>query len=201
MKEFIGDLCAIAAVVGTEAWFLHGYYVGSPEYEPAIAFIAAVGFLLAKDPIRARLAGTNARQLHDRELFEQFLRALPFDPTIRVLRQYDMGSSIPRQPINLLYEFSDTWDSVEKEFLDAKLEGERKALYASARDFASEIAHRTVPVGDQTHISVFSDQLRASNPGRPQHVIEDAEILNAKAAEFVHKYEAFVRLCRKRLAQ
>lgn len=200
MKQFIENLFAIAAVVGTEAWFLHGYYAGSPEYEPAIAFIAALGVLLAKDPIRASLAGPNAGQLHDRDLFQQFLRALPFDPTIRVLRDNDMGDSIPRQAINLLYEFSDTWKSVEKEFLDAKLEKERIALHTSASDLAAEIARRTVPVGDQTYISVFSDQLRASGHGRPPHVIEDAKILNTKAAEFVSKYEAFVRLCRKRLA-
>lgn len=200
MKHFIENLFAIAAVVGTEAWFLHGYYAGNPEYEPAIAFIAALGFLLAKDPIRASLAVPNAGQLHDRELFQQFLRALPFDPTIRVLRDYDMGDSIPRQAIDLLYEFSDTWKSVEKEFLDAELEKERIAVHTSASDLAAEIARRTVPIGDQTYISVFSDQLRASGHGRPPHVIEDAKILNTKAAEFVSKYEAFVRLCRKRLA-
>lgn len=200
MKQFIENLFALAAVVGTEAWFLHGYYAGRLEYEPAIAFIAALGVLLAKDPIRVRLAGPNAGQLHDRALFQQFLRALPFDPTIRVLRDCDMGDSIPRQATNLLYEFSDTWKSVEKEFLDAKLEKERMALYTSASDLAAEIARRTVPVGDQTYISVFSDHLRASGHERPPHVIEDAKILNTKAAEFVPKYEAFVRLCRKRLA-
>lgn len=201
MKQFVENLFAIATVIGTEAWFLHGYYAGHPEYEPAIAFIAALGILLAKDPIRARLASTtNAGQSHDQDLFQQFLRALPFNPTIRVLRDYDMGDSIPRQAINQIYEFSDTWDSVEKEFLDADLERERKALYSSARDLASEIAKRTVPVGGQNHISVYSDQQRASDRGRPPHVLEDAKILNAKAAEFVPKYEAFVRLCRKRLA-
>lgn len=199
MKQFIENLFAVVAVVGTEAWFLHGYYAGSPEYEPAIAFIAALGVLLAKDPIRARLADSNAGQLHDRNLFQQFSRALPFDPTIRVLRDYDMGDPIPRQAINLLYEFSDTWENVEKEFLDAELEKERKVLHTSARDLANEVARRTVPVGDQTHISVFSDQLRASSHERPPHVIEDAKILNTKATEFVPKYEAFVRLCRKRL--
>lgn len=199
MKQFIENLFAVTTVVGAEAWFLHGYYAGSPEYEPAIAFIAALGVLLARDPIRARLAGPNAGQLHDRALFQQFSQALPFDPTIRVLRDYDMGDPIPRQAINLLYEFSDTWENVEKEFLDPELEKERKVLQTSARDLANEIARRTVPVGDQTYISVFSDQLRASSHGRPPHVIEDAKILNTKTGEFVTKYEAFVRLCRKRL--
>jgi len=201
MKQLIENLFAIAAVVGTEAWFLHGFYAGRPEYAPGLAFIAALGVLLAKDPIRAKLAGTDSTLSHDRELFQQFLRTLPFEPTIRVLREYDMGDPIPRQAINPLYEFSETWDSVEKEFLDSKLERQRKVLYGSARELASEVARRTVPVGDQSYISVYSDQLRASDRGRPPHVIEDARILNAKAAEFVPNYEAFVRVCRKRLVQ
>jgi len=201
MKQFIENLFAVAVVVGTEAWFLHGFYTGKPEYEPGLAFVAALGILLTKDPIRARLAGTDATLAHDRELFQQFLRALPFEPTIRVLRDHDLGDSIRKQAIDPLYEFSDTWENVDREFLNSKLERERKALYASARDLATEIARRTVPVGDQSRISVFSDQLRASDCGRPPHVIEDAKILNAKAAEFVPKYEAFVRLCRKRLVQ
>lgn len=201
MKQLIENVFAVAAVVGSEAWFLHGYYAGNLEYESGLAFIAALGVLLAKDPIRAKLAGTDSALAHDRELFQQFLTALPFEPMIRVLRDYDMGDPIPRQAINFLYEFSDTWDSVEKEFLDSKLERQRKALHGSARELASEIAHRTVPVGDQAYISVFSDQLRTADRERPAHVIEDARILNAKASEFVPIYEAFVRLCRKRLVQ
>lgn len=201
MKQIIENLFAIVAVVGAEAWFLHGFYAGTPEYAPALAFIAALGVLLAKDPIRAKLAGTDARLSHDRELFQQFLQVLPFEPTIRVLRDHDMGDSIRREAIKPLYEFSETWDSVEREFLDSKLEKERGVLYASACELASEIARRTVPVGDQSHISVYSDQMRAADRGRPPHVIEDAKILNAKAANFVPMYEAFVRLCRKRLAR
>jgi hypothetical protein len=35
MKGFIETLFAIIALVGAEAWFLAGYYSGSPDYEPA----------------------------------------------------------------------------------------------------------------------------------------------------------------------
>src|SRR5207247_1221004 len=48
---------AVAALVGAEAWFLHGFYAGKPEYDAALALVAALGVLLAKDSIRAKLAG------------------------------------------------------------------------------------------------------------------------------------------------
>jgi hypothetical protein len=201
LKQFVENLFAVSALVGAEAWFLKGYFSGQPDFEPAIAFVAALGILLAKEPLRARFSAGSSNRRHDQALFQEFLRALPVEPTVRVLKEHDFGDSVRRQAITPLYEFSDTWDSVEKEFLDKKLEKERKALFALARELANEIARRTVPVGGQDYISVYSDQLRASEHGRPSHVLVDAHFLNAKALAFVPKYEAFVRLCRERLAQ
>jgi hypothetical protein len=201
LRRFVEDLFAVAVLVGAEAWFLKGYFSGQPDFEPAIAFVAALGILLAKEPLRAKFSGGSYDRRHDQTLFQEFLRALPVEPTVRVLKEYDFGDSVRKQAIAPLYEFSDTWDSVQKEFLDKKLEKERKALFALARELATEIARRTVPVGDQEFISVYSDQQRASGHGRPPHVLEDARVLNEKASAFVPKYEAFVRLCRERLAQ
>ena len=46
MRPLVENIFAVGAVIGTEAWFLHGYFAGKPEFEPAIAFIAALGVLL-----------------------------------------------------------------------------------------------------------------------------------------------------------
>ena len=201
LRQFIENLIALAALVGTEAWFLKGYFAGQPDFEPGIAFIAALGVLLLKDPIRTKLSGGGTARAHDETLFQDFLRVLPTEPTIRLLKEHDFGDSLRKQAVDPLYEFNATWESVEKEFLDKRLEKEKKALFCLARDLANEIAGRTVPVRMEGSISVFSDQQRAEGRQRPPEVLEDARVLNAKASAFVPQYEAFVRLCRKRLAR
>jgi hypothetical protein len=200
MKQFIENFVAAAVLVLTEAWFLKGYFAGQPDFEPAILFIAALGVLLTKDPIRTRLSGSSTREAHDQALFQEFLRVLPVEPTVRVLKEHHFGDALRKSAIDPLYEFNATWDGVEKEFLDRKLEAEKKALFVVARELANEIAGRTVPLRNAGYISVFSDQQRAEGRGRPPDVLEDARILNVKASAFASKYEAFVRLCRKRLA-
>jgi hypothetical protein len=201
-KQFIENLFAVVSLVGTEAWFLKGYFEGKPDFEPGIAFIVALGIVIAKDPIRARLSSKNSVRQHDQTLFDELLRVLPTEPTIRTLKEHDFGGSLNRSSIIPLYEFNATWDSVEKEFIDQELEQGRMALHAAASDLAIEISRRTVPTRNQDHITVYSESQRAETFGRrPPEVLEDARVLNEMASAFVPNYEAFIRLCRNKLAQ
>lgn len=201
-KQFLENLFAVAVLVGTEAWFLRGYFAGQPEFESGIAFIAALGVVLAKDPIRLRLSNRGAVLEHDRKLFNDLLRTLPVDPTICSLKDHDFGGPLRRSSIQPLFEFDTTWDNVEKEFIDQELEQDRKKLLAAAKKLSLEIATRTVPDRSQDHITVYSEEQRAETRGqRPPGVIEDARVLNEMASAFVPKYEEFVRLCRKKLAR
>lgn len=201
MRSLIENLFATAAVVGTEAWFLKGYFAGQPDFEPAIALIAAIGVLLAKDPIRTRLSAPDASKTHDQALFGEFLQILPFDPSIRFLRDQDFADSIHRASLQPLFDFAFTWQNVEKEFLDKELERERKALVDASQQFKQEIAGRTIPIRMEGFISAYSDQQRAGGHGRPPEVIEDGRVLNALATAFVPKYESFLRLCKAKLAK
>lgn len=201
MRQFLENLFSVAAIVGTEAWFLEGYFASRPEFEPAIAFVAAVGFLLAKGPFKSRFLTNTSSRSHDQTLFQEFLRAFPTSPTIHLLRNHDFGDSFSKDAIAPLFEFDATWGSVEKEFLDKTLEKKRKAFFALARELTIEFAQRTVPVRAPGHLSVFSDQLRRADLPRPPHVIEDARVLNEKSSAFVREYEDFVRLCRTRLVR
>lgn len=199
MKGFIETLFAIIALVGAEAWFLAGYYSGSPDYEPALAFLAALGFILARDSIRAKFAKPGNGQAHDKELFNSLLAALPPNQTSRFFREHDFGGSFQSADVKPLYRFADTWESVENEFLDQELERKNKDFYKVALDLASEISGRTVPLKGNTLSSVYSDNQRNTGGPRPPSVIEDAKVLNLKSAEFVKKYEEFVRVCRAKL--
>ncbi len=201
-KQFLENLFATAALVGTEAWFLKGFFVGEPEFEPGIAFLAALGIVLVKEPIRARLSSQPQVLEHDQALFTKFLCDLPTEPTIRALKEHDFGGPLLRSSIQQLSDFCNSWDNVEKEFVDQELERERKSLLAAASELATEIAGRTVPSRGLDYITVYSDTQRAESGGRrPPDVIEDARVLNLKASDFVPKYEAFVRLCRRKLAR
>jgi hypothetical protein len=184
-------LFAVAALAGTEAWSLQGYFAGKPEFEPAM--------LPAKDSIRSALSKPSQSNSHDRALFEEFLEVLPAEPTIRLLKDQNFGDAIRKKSIDPLFDFAYLWENVEKEFLDRKLEREKKALHAAAGDLTQEIAGRTVPVRMEGFISVFSDQQRASGQPRAPEVLEDARVLNDLASAFVPKYESFVRTCRSRL--
>ncbi|MBC3877605.1 hypothetical protein H8K38_07285 [Undibacterium sp. FT79W] len=200
MRKFIEDFFALAALVGTEAWFLKGYFADQPDFEPALAFIAALGIVLAKDPLRARLvAPEKSASPHDKELFRAFTDLLPPNQTARFFKEHDFGGSFSKSDVAPLYSFVETWDSVDKEFLDEELEAKRKAIYSLASELAKEIACRTVPLRSGDLFSVFSDQQRATGQPRPASVIEDAKFLNEKSSLFVPKYEEFVRLCKGKL--
>jgi hypothetical protein len=200
-KQFLENLFATVILVVTEAWFLKGFFVGEPEFEPGIAFLAALGIVLAREPIRAMLPSKLPVSEHDQALFAQFLRDLPTEPTVRVLKEHDFGGLLSRASIQHLYDFTNSWHSIEKEFVDDELEQARRLLLVAASDLAEEIAGRTVPTRGGDYITVYSDNQRAESGGRrPPEVIEDARVLNLKASEFVPNYENFVRLCRKKLS-
>lgn len=201
MKLTFENVIAIAALLLFEAWFLKGYFAGNPEFEPGIGLILAIGAVFAKDPIKAKFGiGSTARK-HDHALFEEFMSVFPTEPTVRFFREHDFGGSFHRECVAPLTNLVATWDTVEKEFMDKKLESKKKLLYAAAKELALEIARRTVPVGTGDFASVYSDNQRNSGNPRPASVIEDAKVLNDISTAFVPKYEEFIRVCRAKLVE
>ncbi|MGA3799395.1 hypothetical protein ACPCYX_16740 [Pseudomonas fluorescens] len=199
MKGFIVNLFAIIALVGTEAWFLQGYFSGNPEWEPALTFLMALGALIGNGPTLAKFTKPEGGQAHDKALFEKLLTALPPNQTSRFFKEHDFGGAFLRADVVQLYGFADTWESVENEFLDKDLERKNKEFYKEASNFATEISRRTVPLRDKVFASVYSDNQRDAGGPRPPSIIEDAKVLNLMSVEFVKKYEDFVRACRAKL--
>lgn len=137
---------------------------------------------------------------HDQRLYEELKALLAFDLTIRLFRDHDFGGPFSRAAIRPLFEFHDTWDSPEREFIDPELQEGLANLYAAGGRLAEALAMRTVPVGNGDFASVFSDNQRARGP-RPPDVIEDARVLNDEARQFVPVYEHFMRRCREKLVR
>lgn len=145
-------------------------------------------------------AVTERKPSHDQSLFQEFQSVLSFEPAIRLLRDHDFGGPYPRKAIQPLFDFVETWDRPDKEFLDEDLQAALADLYRAARVMSGHLCDKTVPVGNGHYASVFSDQQRAAGP-RPDHVIEEARVLNKEASLFVPIYERFFRLCRSTLAR
>lgn len=198
MKLTFENAIATTILLATWAWFLHGYFADDPDWGVGIAFLAALGAIFSKDPIKRKLGWDNRRTSHDLELFNRFQKELPVEPTIRLFQEHHFGDAFEKEAIAPLHKFVYYWSSVDCEFVDKKLEREKERMYAAAKDLAMEVARATVPIADGSLLSVFPDYLRAQGP-RPDHVIRDQEILNQKSTDFVPIYEAFVRLSRNRL--
>lgn len=198
MRLSFENIILVLSLVLTEAWLLNGYFSGKPEFEPTIAFLVSLGAIFAKDKIKEKLGFGGEVNSHDLALFAEFQRVFPVEPTLRLLKETDFGNSFPKEAIQPLYRFVETWNSVDKEFLIKKLEKERKSLLEAARNLAMEFAKQTVPVGAGDFVSVFPDSLRNQGP-RPEHVINSAKVLNEKASEFTPKYESFIRTCKATL--
>jgi hypothetical protein len=136
---------------------------------------------------------------HDLKLFHELQETFGFEPAVRLIRDQNFGDSFSRKAIQPLFDFVETWDQPEKEFLDQELQAALSILYRAAHDFATHLVEKTVPVGQGSELlSVFSDNLRAMG-SRPDWVKEEARILNERATRFVPIYERFLRLCRDKL--
>jgi len=201
MRVTVENIIVVLSLILFEAWFLSGYFSGNPEFEPAIGFLVSLGALFGKDKVKEKLGFGGEKNSHDLALFEEFQQVFPVEPTLRLLKETDFGNSFPKSSIQPLYDFADTWDTVEKEFFNKKLEKERKSLYEAAKELAMEFAKQTVPVGSGDFISVYPDNVRNEGDPRPQHVLDSAKILNDRSSEFTPKYESFVRICKAALKQ
>jgi hypothetical protein len=137
---------------------------------------------------------------HDQRLYEELKAILGFEPAIRLLRDHDFGGPFRRKAIQPLFDFYETWDSPEKEFMDKELQVGLAALYKAAGELSNHLTGKTSPIGNGDFASVFTDSLRAAGP-RPDWVKQEARVLNEQAGQFVPIYERFMRQCRDKLAR
>lgn len=166
--------------------------LGNQAAEAAAAVAAG-----AAEAIKGR---QTAPRKHDIQLFEELQRALPFDPTVRLIRDHDFGGAFSRRAIQPLFNFVDMWDSPEREFIDPELQARLADLYQAAIKLSNEVVTLTVPVGSKQEMaSVYADSVREQGGPRPTWVIEDGRKLNAAARGFSPLYEEFVRFARHQL--
>lgn len=161
------------------------------------SLLSFLGYAKMEGPATAP-APVSTVSLHDRTLFAEFQAALPFEPTIRMLRDSDFGADYRSEWLEPLNRFVNEWNDPNREFLDASLEAERKVLYQAAYDLAMDFARETVPNDNNPGWRTVYPWNQRGGP-RPAHVQESARVLNSAAHAFVPHYDRFVRLARERL--
>lgn len=185
------------AIIVVSLWFIHSIYVGEWLWGSGttllivIASRLAVGGLAKEEP---------AGREHDRGLIGEFERALPMDPTMRMVRDVDFGSDLRTEWVRPLYRFSDEWTGPAREFVDDDLNTRFEAFKKEARSFAELMARETVREGVEEQITTVFPMKDRGGP-RPEHVRESARLLNQAARPFYKHYEEFVRHCRRKLAK
>lgn len=144
--------------------------------------------------------GNKLPRQHDIQLFEKLQQDLPFNPTGRLIRDHDFGIAFSRGAIQPLFNFVDTWDSPEYEFIDQVLQARLTDLYQAAQILSDEVTTLTVPIGpNHEMVSVYADSVRQQGGPRPKWVIEDGERLNAAARGFSPIYDEFIRFTQQAL--
>lgn len=188
-----GIWCAIELIDGRSLSFS-----SVTAFLPALATLIAylrVEYLAKRnepkaDPVVPAVAA------HDLVLFEKFQKDLPFDPTIRLLREADFGTDYRAECLHPLNRFVEVWDDPNYEFVDASLEEVRSLLFATAEALAFDFARETVPHDANDGWRTVYPWRERGGP-RPDHVRESARVLNEAARSFVPLYEKFVRLARE----
>ena len=168
-----------------------------PQLKPGVESVGGVGAAASAS------GGTAApgRSQHDARLFDELQQALPFDPTVRLIRDHDFHNAFPREAVQPLFDFVETWDSPHREFINLALQAKLNDLYQAASKLAGEVVTLTVPVSlNHQYASVYAESVRAEGP-RPAWVIEDGHRLNAASRGFFPLYEDFIRFGRRQLNQ
>lgn len=198
---------AILAALVPAVWCIFDLiYGGSLSFSSITAFLPALAALIAYLSIESPSKRTEAKSnsvvpavpAHDLALFEKFQKDLPFDPTIRLLREADFGADYRAEWLQPLNRFVEVWDDPNYEFVDASLEQLRPLLFAAAQALAFDFAKETVPHDANDGWRTVYPWRERGGP-RPDHVRESARVLNEASRSFVTLYEQFVRLARERL--
>ena len=72
----------------------------------------------------------------DMNLFEKFIEILPSDgPAVKLLEEHDFGNSHHGKTMKPLEDFVQSWNNVQKQFLDPELEEKRNAFITKSRYF------------------------------------------------------------------
>ncbi len=135
---------------------------------------------------------------HDVDLYEKYKYLFVHNGVAEFYRQHDFLGSFSEDKWRPLSHYVNSWETVEHEFVNKKLNNLHKNVYASAFDLGNAISGNTVPIGS-------GGQMRSVKPDSmpfgpiPEHIKEEAKEINELVPPFIKAHELFVRCANRKL--
>ena len=156
------------------------------------------GLWYFRDKIADWLGGGPTVSEHDLELYEKYKNLFVTNGVAEFYSQHDFLGSFQEDYWIPLSNYVDTWDNVEHEFVDKRLNSAHKKVYTSASILGIAIAKNTVPIGAKGAIrSVKPDHLPVGPT--PESILEEAKEINNLVPDFSKAHKRFIRLANSRL--
>jgi len=133
---------------------------------------------------------------HDRKLFRQFLQELPTTGSIQFIRNANMaGFRFRSDSLDQLRSFCYVWNDADHEFVDKKLEAQRRNLLELVDKYLTEIGQNTF-VAEQLGYSTVPPEWEHEQPER---FFQAVNLLHDLAGSIVDVHQDLVRQGRERL--
>lgn len=175
----------LVSLLLAEAWFIK-----SPDWEPAILFITLLGTLIAQEVRSENDTPIKNITIHDKELYEIFLKELPFEGSIEFIRDHDFHYSFALENIKQLIRFTREWDNAEHEFLNHDLENYKKELFNKIKNFVYDSGMKTFPMGEGVQTVMNNrDQEHALTKSTKENIA----LLNNYGNDIFALHQEFVR--------
>lgn len=129
----------------------------------------------------------------DSKLFAEFLRDLPSNKTSMIyLKDWCFGAAFPSEVTSELRRFTYKWQDAEHEFLDKKLEAQRKDLICCMEQFLEKIAMHVLLDPRTNKLSIGMDDFET----RPE-MWKLRDDLNAMASKVYAAHQKLIRIGRE----
>ncbi|WP_085918454.1 hypothetical protein [Halomonas sp. CSM-2] len=193
----------ILVLLGFLAWFLWpDFDTWAFEWEPLLGlilvFVTYLG-LEAKDHHQPQsddkvLVETKPGE-DDVRLLAMFRKLLePADVTF--FREHDFLGSFRNEPVKRLFEYLETWTTVEHEFIDSAVEEQHGKFRQKAMALGLVLSQYTTNHGEFSTVKPPGSQ----NEPTPEWVKKEAEEINQKASDFVEAHQEFLKFARNRFS-
>ncbi len=103
------------------------------------------------------LIGDPGPTAHDKELFKRFLTDLPYEPSMRFLKEHAFGGGFPGSRLRPMDDFADSWADPSLRLNDSRARELMEAFRTSLNEFRHGLSSLILPVpssGEETYYQI-----------------------------------------------
>lgn len=182
IKILLVKIISFLALLLSEAW-----YINTKGWDAIVSFFVCLAGLIGSETYDYKYKMKNVT--FDNELFDEFLKALPTEGTIRFLNDANMaGFAFYRSNLDDITKFVYNWDNAEHEFINKKIEKKRNTLMGLIKEYLHYSSLNTWPVkGD---LQTVPPEWEIEQPDRFKEVVDN---LHRKERLIVECHQDLIR--------